>query len=276
MLAESPDHVVSVHPTPVAALSVLWSRGMRIPPTPRCSPISWRTQWIHPHVDRYCVPAENRPRSHGTRRAASAWWSPAPGGPGVGASSGSGGHPAGPRSLPAAARAPVHGRIGWRLRPAGGRDAQDPGDGAAAAGGGRDRPRGGAGGAAAQPRRRARDAREGVRLRGQRAAAHGRGRLSGDQGRRAHPRRGAGRGAADDLLRLAAGRRRATSDSPRWRAWRSWQLRRPAPPRHRGGVARSGAAPQHPDRIRVYRRPQAADHRGLVLTQPDSARVRAS
>ena len=59
MLAESPDHVVSVHPTPVAALSVLWSRGMRIPPhTTVFTDFVAHTQWIHPHVDRYCVPAE--------------------------------------------------------------------------------------------------------------------------------------------------------------------------------------------------------------------------
>ena len=59
MLAVSPDHVVSVHPTPVAALSVLWSRGMRIPPhTTVFTDFVAHTQWIHPHVDRYCVPAE--------------------------------------------------------------------------------------------------------------------------------------------------------------------------------------------------------------------------
>lgn len=59
ILAESPDHVVSVHPTPVAALSVLWSRGMRIPPhTTVFTDFVAHTQWIHPHVDRYCVPAE--------------------------------------------------------------------------------------------------------------------------------------------------------------------------------------------------------------------------
>ena len=59
MLAESPDHVVSVHPTPVAALSVLWSRGMRIPPhTTVFTDFVAHTQWIHPRVDRYCVPAE--------------------------------------------------------------------------------------------------------------------------------------------------------------------------------------------------------------------------
>ncbi|MBI3108990.1 MAG: glycosyltransferase [Candidatus Rokubacteria bacterium] len=59
MLAESPDHLISVHPTPVAALSVLWSRGMRIPPhTTVFTDFVAHTQWIHPHVDRYCVPAE--------------------------------------------------------------------------------------------------------------------------------------------------------------------------------------------------------------------------
>ena len=59
MLADPPDHVVSVHPTPVATLSVLQSRGMRIPPhTTVFTDFVAHTQWIHPHVDRYCVPAE--------------------------------------------------------------------------------------------------------------------------------------------------------------------------------------------------------------------------
>jgi len=59
MLADPPDHVVSVHPTPVAALSVLRSRGMRIPPhTTVFTDFVAHTQWIHPNMDRYCVPAE--------------------------------------------------------------------------------------------------------------------------------------------------------------------------------------------------------------------------
>ena len=59
MLAERPDHVVSVHPTPVAALSELRVRGMRIPPhTTVFTDFVAHTQWIYPSVDRYCVPAE--------------------------------------------------------------------------------------------------------------------------------------------------------------------------------------------------------------------------
>jgi processive 1,2-diacylglycerol beta-glucosyltransferase len=56
---DRPDHVVSVHPTPVAALSELRSRGVLIPPhTTVFTDFVAHTQWIHPHVDRYCVPAE--------------------------------------------------------------------------------------------------------------------------------------------------------------------------------------------------------------------------
>jgi len=57
--AEPPDHVVSVHPTPVASLSELRRRGLRIPShTTVFTDFVAHTQWIHPHVDRYCVPAE--------------------------------------------------------------------------------------------------------------------------------------------------------------------------------------------------------------------------
>ncbi|MBI2527018.1 MAG: glycosyltransferase [Candidatus Rokubacteria bacterium] len=59
VLAQAPDHVVSVHPTPVAALSVLRSRGVPIPPhTTVFTDFVAHTQWIDPNVDRYCVPAE--------------------------------------------------------------------------------------------------------------------------------------------------------------------------------------------------------------------------
>ena len=59
MLAERPDHVVSVHPTPVAALSQLRARGLAIPPhTTIFTDFVAHTQWIYPSVDRYCVPAE--------------------------------------------------------------------------------------------------------------------------------------------------------------------------------------------------------------------------
>jgi processive 1,2-diacylglycerol beta-glucosyltransferase len=57
--AEQPDHVVSVHPTPVAALLELRSRGFEIPPhTTVFTDFVAHTQWVYPHVDRYCVPAE--------------------------------------------------------------------------------------------------------------------------------------------------------------------------------------------------------------------------
>jgi processive 1,2-diacylglycerol beta-glucosyltransferase len=57
--AERPDHVVSVHPTPVAALSELRSRGFPVPShTTVFTDFVAHTQWIYSHVDRYCVPAE--------------------------------------------------------------------------------------------------------------------------------------------------------------------------------------------------------------------------
>jgi len=53
------DHVVSVQPTPAAALSHLRSRGEPTPPhTTVFTDFVAHTQWIHPHVDRYCVPSE--------------------------------------------------------------------------------------------------------------------------------------------------------------------------------------------------------------------------
>jgi processive 1,2-diacylglycerol beta-glucosyltransferase len=56
---ESPDHVVSVHPTPAAALSELRSRGLPVPPHATVfTDFVAHTQWMHPHVDAYCVPAE--------------------------------------------------------------------------------------------------------------------------------------------------------------------------------------------------------------------------
>ncbi len=59
LLADPPDHVVTVHPTPVAALSVLKSRGVPVPAhTTVFTDFVAHTQWIYPHVDRYCVPAE--------------------------------------------------------------------------------------------------------------------------------------------------------------------------------------------------------------------------
>jgi len=59
LASEPPDHVVSVHPTPVAGLSELRSRGVPVPShTTVFTDFVAHTQWIHPHVDRYCVPAE--------------------------------------------------------------------------------------------------------------------------------------------------------------------------------------------------------------------------
>ena len=57
--SERPDRVVSVHPTPMAALSVLRTRGFPVPPhTTVFTDFVAHTQWIYPHEDRYCVPAE--------------------------------------------------------------------------------------------------------------------------------------------------------------------------------------------------------------------------
>jgi processive 1,2-diacylglycerol beta-glucosyltransferase len=59
LAADPPDHVVSVHPTPVAALCELGRRGHRIPShTTVFTDFVAHTQWIYPSVERYCVPAE--------------------------------------------------------------------------------------------------------------------------------------------------------------------------------------------------------------------------
>ena len=53
------DQAVSVQPTPAAALSYLRSRGEPTPPhTTVFTDFVAHTQWIHPYLDRYCVPAE--------------------------------------------------------------------------------------------------------------------------------------------------------------------------------------------------------------------------
>jgi processive 1,2-diacylglycerol beta-glucosyltransferase len=53
------DHVVSVHPTPAAALSFLARRGRRIPShTAVLTDFVAHGQWLSSHVDRYCAPAE--------------------------------------------------------------------------------------------------------------------------------------------------------------------------------------------------------------------------
>src|SRR5262245_951672 len=59
LLEDPPDHIVSVHPTPVASLTELERRGFAIAPhTTVFTDFVAHTQWIYPHVERYCVPAE--------------------------------------------------------------------------------------------------------------------------------------------------------------------------------------------------------------------------
>ena len=56
--AEAPDAVVSVHATPAVALSTLVRAGRRVPPhTTVVTDFVAHSQWIAPHVDRYCVAA---------------------------------------------------------------------------------------------------------------------------------------------------------------------------------------------------------------------------
>jgi len=61
---ERPDFVVSVHPTPAAALSELAGARRVVPPHTTVF-TDWvaHTQWICPHVDRYCVPAQEIART---------------------------------------------------------------------------------------------------------------------------------------------------------------------------------------------------------------------
>ncbi len=55
----APDAVVSVHATPAVVLSALARAGRRIPPhTTVVTDFVAHSQWIAPHVDRYCVAAE--------------------------------------------------------------------------------------------------------------------------------------------------------------------------------------------------------------------------
>lgn len=59
MREEAPDCVVSVHPTPAGALSELRARGFpAVPHATVFTDFVAHTQWIHPGVDWYCVPAE--------------------------------------------------------------------------------------------------------------------------------------------------------------------------------------------------------------------------
>jgi processive 1,2-diacylglycerol beta-glucosyltransferase len=57
--ADRPDLIVSVHPTPGAALSELNRRGLlSVPHTTVLTDFVVHTQWIYPHVDWYCVPTD--------------------------------------------------------------------------------------------------------------------------------------------------------------------------------------------------------------------------
>jgi processive 1,2-diacylglycerol beta-glucosyltransferase len=56
--AERPAFVVSVHPTPSGALAELAPRHAVPPHTTVFTDWVSHTQWVVPHVDRYCVPAE--------------------------------------------------------------------------------------------------------------------------------------------------------------------------------------------------------------------------
>ena len=271
MLAESPDHVVSVHPTPVAALSVLWSRGMRIPPhhgvhrfrgAPSGSIRTW-TATACPRRIAHDPRLAACPRARGGHRH--------PGGPGVRATPRIARPPGWPWPLPGCPccsswTARAEASAGWRTRRARSsrwssrcrRGRQDA----------RRRWR-----AAAQPRGRQR-AR--VKVRGYvTCGSSWGGRLPGDQGGRSHAGRGAGHGAAHDLLRLLPQEAR----NERFAAMAGVALvAAPTPSStassRRRCAIRCCSATSGPDsRLPA---PTAADHRGLVLTQPDSARVRAS
>lgn len=59
-----PDAVVSVHATPAAAMSALTAAGGRWPPhTTVVTDFVAHTQWMAPHVDRYCVAADEVQRA---------------------------------------------------------------------------------------------------------------------------------------------------------------------------------------------------------------------
>lgn len=55
----APDVVVTVHATPSVAMASLVERGVRVPPhTTVVTDFVAHSQWIAPHVERYCVAAE--------------------------------------------------------------------------------------------------------------------------------------------------------------------------------------------------------------------------
>lgn len=59
-LAEArPAVVVSVHPTPAGAVSALKAEGVSIAHVTVFTDFVVHTQWVYPHVERYCVPCED-------------------------------------------------------------------------------------------------------------------------------------------------------------------------------------------------------------------------
>jgi processive 1,2-diacylglycerol beta-glucosyltransferase len=59
LAADGYDHVVTVHPTPAVALAELRARGYPVPAhTTVFTDFVAHAQWMPGHVDRYCVPAE--------------------------------------------------------------------------------------------------------------------------------------------------------------------------------------------------------------------------
>jgi processive 1,2-diacylglycerol beta-glucosyltransferase len=55
----APDVVVTVHPTPAVVVAALVERGRRVPPhTTVVTDFVAHSQWMAPHIDRYCVAAD--------------------------------------------------------------------------------------------------------------------------------------------------------------------------------------------------------------------------
>jgi processive 1,2-diacylglycerol beta-glucosyltransferase len=56
---EAPDAVVTVHATPSVAIATLAERGVKVPPhTTVVTDFVAHSQWVAPHVDRYCLAAD--------------------------------------------------------------------------------------------------------------------------------------------------------------------------------------------------------------------------
>jgi processive 1,2-diacylglycerol beta-glucosyltransferase len=59
LAGEAPDLIVSVHATPAVVLSALAAAGARVPPhTTVVTDFVAHRQWIAPHIERYCVAAD--------------------------------------------------------------------------------------------------------------------------------------------------------------------------------------------------------------------------